>query len=663
MNEEEEKVSLKNRLLGIGTEVGGGIATDVATGGLLFGGPAGIAAYIATNFGQGAYTNYLVQKHIYGNENINWGEVLGSGAAGAIPFMNIGASARAAKYVGKAGSIKRGIVGGTATALVGEQTRVGIDEKRLLNPTEVALAGGIGGTLGGGFTAIGKQFRSNKFIDNADVTDNTQIKQTLAAAINDNPGNIQRRQILKNLGYLSQPRKPTELWSAEDLTDLQEQAYQHRLGRGGDKKDLMKGFSGFLSHTRSDGFEDIAIVVKRKKNINKGEPASKDNYEVKTLSKIMQDMRVNTKWETNQADSEVISMKDIRKKLNQLGDKYGDDPVLAKLMEYGDEAYIEHIIGKAQFDWLWSLKEADSKNFPWIKALHRNDPENLRLLVKKPYKKLKDTTEGRIKKLYNDKLIRENKFKDAYIIDIEDPETTAFSSSEIIHRNNPGNLRILKASKSDKKPRIIGMLGDYLADFYSDDFKRNYKGEKLLAFFEGLDAQQKKKFGRYAPKTKRVKGEKGYFNRVETYEEYRERILNTLIDFIVKQEGKKYSIARMQKEVLKDMDDFYALFSTELGVLSEPQYVKDLMFKAARKQAGLTNKGRRTDAELNFYKNQKDAMMSHLSEIQAYDRGERRFSKQYYKKLINQLNRMTGMTFDYESGIDNSQDILEEILK
>ncbi len=111
------------------------------------------------------------------------------------------------------------------------------------------------------------------------------------------------------------------------------------------------------------------------------------------------------------------------------------------------------------------------------------------------------------------------------------------------------------------------------------------------------------------------------------------------------------------------MDDFYALFSTELGVLSEPQYIKDLLFKAARKQAGLTNKGRRTDAELNFYKTQKDAMMSHLSEIKAYERGERRFSKQYYKKLINQLNRMTGMTFDYESGIDNSHDILEEILK
>ena len=124
---DEEKVSLKNRLLGIGTEVGGGIATDVATGGLLFGGPVGIAAYIATNFGQGAYTNYLVQKHIYGNENINWGEVLGSGAAGAIPFMNIGVSRNVGKVVGQAGSIKRGFTGGLATSLISEQTRVGID--------------------------------------------------------------------------------------------------------------------------------------------------------------------------------------------------------------------------------------------------------------------------------------------------------------------------------------------------------------------------------------------------------------------------------------------------------------------------------------------------------------------------------------------------------
>ena len=80
-------------------------------------------------------------------------------------------------------------------------------------------------------------------------------------------------------------------------------------------------------------------------------------------------------------------------------------------------------------------------------------------------------------------------------------------------------------------------------------------------------------------------------------------------------------------------------------------------------KAGLTNKGRKTNAELNFYKNVRNSMVSLLTEIQAYDRGERRFSKQYYNKLIKQLNRLTGITFDYESGIDNSQDIIEDILR
>ena len=146
----------KKQLLGVTTEVGGGIATDVATTPLLAMGPAGIAAYVLSNFGQGAYTNYLVQKHLYGNENINWGEVLGSGVAGAIPFMNIPASKGVAKVLGQAGSIKRGFTGGLATSLVSEQTRVGIDENRLMSFEEMAIAAGVGSVFGGGFTAAGK---------------------------------------------------------------------------------------------------------------------------------------------------------------------------------------------------------------------------------------------------------------------------------------------------------------------------------------------------------------------------------------------------------------------------------------------------------------------------------------------------------------------------
>ena len=167
---DEEKVSLKNRLLGISAEVGTGIGTDVLTSGLLFGGPVGVGLYGAFNFGQGAFTNYLVQKHIYGNENINWGEVIASGGMGAIPFMNIGASKGISKFVGKAGSVKRGIVGGAGFGLTGEQIRVGIDEQRFLNPLEAGMAIGIGGGAGGGLTKLSKLKKKPNVVPQFDPT-------------------------------------------------------------------------------------------------------------------------------------------------------------------------------------------------------------------------------------------------------------------------------------------------------------------------------------------------------------------------------------------------------------------------------------------------------------------------------------------------------------
>ena len=165
---DEEKVSLKNRLLGITTEVGGGVGFDFVTAGLLnpltlakTGGLSALA-YGALNFGQGAYTNYLVQKHLYGNENINWGEVIASGGMGAIPFMNIGASKGVSKVVGQAGSIQRGLVGGGLMGVAGEQTRVGIDEQRLLNPLEAATSFGVGGAVGGTTQTIRRQIDIGK---------------------------------------------------------------------------------------------------------------------------------------------------------------------------------------------------------------------------------------------------------------------------------------------------------------------------------------------------------------------------------------------------------------------------------------------------------------------------------------------------------------------
>ena len=151
----KRKEELKNRILGISTEVGGGIATDFATGALLnpitlakTGGLSALA-YGGINFAQGAYTNYLVQKHLYGNDKINWGEVLASGGMGAIPFMDLRAG-KLAKYVGGKNTLQRAIVGGGATSIAGEQVRVGIDENRLLTPLEAVTAGGLGAGLAGG---------------------------------------------------------------------------------------------------------------------------------------------------------------------------------------------------------------------------------------------------------------------------------------------------------------------------------------------------------------------------------------------------------------------------------------------------------------------------------------------------------------------------------
>tara|TARA_R100000353_G_scaffold173784_1_gene140517 strand:+ start:620 stop:2335 length:1716 start_codon:yes stop_codon:yes gene_type:complete len=167
MNEEEQKVELKNRLLGIGAEVGGGVGTDFLTAGLLnpltlakTGGLSALA-YGAINFGQGAYTNYLVQKYLHGKDNVNWGEVIASGGMGAIPFMELRAG-KLAGIVGSKNTVKRGLIGGGLTSLAGEQTRVGIDEQRFLNPIEAATAIGVGGTLGGGLTALQGKVSANR---------------------------------------------------------------------------------------------------------------------------------------------------------------------------------------------------------------------------------------------------------------------------------------------------------------------------------------------------------------------------------------------------------------------------------------------------------------------------------------------------------------------
>ena len=314
---------------------------------------------------------------------------------------------------------------------------------------------------------------------------------------------------LKRLGYFPDSKDAVSQFGQEAVDDLMERGRLHRVSRSGlGKEELMKNFNESLDMIRDDGAEEMAFIVKRKNIVNKLDPTDSANYHVRTLSQVMKQMRVETKW-LNQQLPEVKAMQIIRSKLNQLGTKYSDDLVLAKLMEYGDEAYLEHMIAKDQYTWIWDQIEAYNREpfkknkvrpYPWIQAPERNHIDNLRLLVSRPYKTLKDQTEGRIRSLYNDDLVKKNDFKNAYIVNIEDPMNNPYTKGNPLHKNNPGNILIQTASRSDKAPKTIGIIGDYLQDFYGKDFTKYYNGNELLTVFKQMSPADKKLYSLYKPK-------------------------------------------------------------------------------------------------------------------------------------------------------------------
>tara|TARA_R100001129_G_scaffold2820_1_gene2864 strand:+ start:1019 stop:3139 length:2121 start_codon:yes stop_codon:yes gene_type:complete len=478
-------------------------------------------------------------------------------------------------------------------------------------------------------------------------------------------GNPNWRPNLQQLGYFPDTIDAASQFSKQQIDDLMERARLHRVGREADGKlELMGKFDGFIETTRPDGTSEIGIVIRRRKIADKETPTSSANYQVKTLSQLMKQMRVETKWMTNQASTEVKEMKIIVSKLNQLG-KDHPDALLAKLMEFGDgSAYLEHKIGKSQFGWLWDLKEADPKNYPWIEALERNDAKNLRLLVNKAYKKLKDTTETRIVAKYNNKLIKEKKFKDAYIVNIEDPMNNPYSSLKTFHKSNPGHLIIQTASKGDKTPKTIGVIGDYLQDFYSPEFVRNYNGNKLLTIFEQMSPENKKIFSLYKPKTTRVKGEKGYFNKVESATKYRDRVLRERIDLIIKEKG-NFSYQDIQKEVFIDMLNFYELFAKKAHYVRRPEYITDAIRRAkSQRQLSPYNEPYPWSYKrfMAFHDQKRAALKDLYGSILDYEAGRTpRMTKKDFNNLWKQIYEISTLDYNFNADVNDIADKLREI--
>ena len=476
---------------------------------------------------------------------------------------------------------------------------------------------------------VDKVFSSNFFKNREPIT--------VYALGKKNRGNPNWRPNLKQFGYFPDTKDAVSQFGEQTVADFMERARLHRVGRAKlGKKELMKDFNETLSLVRDDGTEEIGMIVRRKKYGNKLDLTDSSNYHVRTLSQVMEDVRVNTGWLTQQSD-DVKAMQIVRSKLNQLKTNYSDDLVLAKLMEYGDQAYLEHMVGKAQYGWLWDIKEADPTKYPWIKAPERNHVDNLRLLVSNPYKKLKDTTETRIKPI--NKLLPKNK---RYIINIEDPMSNPFAKDNPLHKSNPGNIIIQTAKPSDAAPKTIGIVGDYLQDFYGKDFIKNYNGNQLLTIFEQMSPADKKLYKLYKPQ---VIG-----NNVETAAKYRDRILKERIDLILKEKG-KFTYEEIQEEVFKDLVDFYDLFAGRAAFVRRPQYVTDVIERMNPKQIDMPFDRRKFD---EFYNQKRKAQADIYETIEAYESGNApRMTKKDYENAWKQINQISALDYNFKQDIND----------
>jgi len=152
----------RRELTGVATEVGGGVGTDLATGWLLVAPfPGARPLYVAANAFQGSFTNYQVQKYVNPDEDVNWGEVAVSGLFGAIPFLDIPAKAKYAKYLGRPGTLKRAVVGSSLIGPAQQQILKAYDEGEFLTPTEAGFSSIVGGATGGTIKVGGDALAKN----------------------------------------------------------------------------------------------------------------------------------------------------------------------------------------------------------------------------------------------------------------------------------------------------------------------------------------------------------------------------------------------------------------------------------------------------------------------------------------------------------------------
>ena len=139
---------------------------------------------------------------------------------------------------------------------------------------------------------------------------------------------------------------------------------------------------------------------------------------------------------------------------------------------------------------------------------------------------------------------------------------------------------------------------------------------------------------------------------VETATAYRRRVLNERIQLIVNEKG-KFNNEEIQKEVFKDLLDFYELFSSKTQFVRRPQYVDDIMERSAKKVVDFPFDN---NAHLEFYSQKRKAMVDLYEDIDAYETGRAtRMTKKDYNNLWKQITEVGAMNYNFKADINDFQ--------
>jgi hypothetical protein len=346
-----------------------------------------------------------------------------------------------------------------------------------------------------------------------------------------------KRAILKS--------KYAKNFDTKDLLDFENAAYEHRLNRATEKRNLMKGFDYKGSgEPYVFDLQQEPYLLKRKRGVSKLnlDPTDPKNFDLVPLQTEI-DRLARRKGKTKG----YKELDELKKALNQMGPK---PEFYEPLMQFGDDAYLEHKIAKGA-DWFWNARKKDKNFAPWLdRKVTRNSEGNIRILFSDSYERLKNTVEVKLRS--SNKSIKFN--KDKFIIDLEDP-----ISGDFAKRSNPGNIAIRKADDGT----VIGVIPDYLQELYTEQFTNNFKYVDLVD-----------RPGNPVPEFYRAKVG-------ETVDQYRNRILDERLSLIFSKKNITTPGLR-GSHVIRDTSDFYSFFSGEKAWLRRPEYIDQLIKKSSK---------------------------------------------------------------------------------